>query len=228
MGTVDSKLAADLRDRLTLRRAVETGTYRGLTARSLASLFNSVVTIELSPLHHQRAIATLRDLPQIEALCGHSVELLAAIAGLDIPTLYFLDGHWSAGSTEGADDQCPVIEEIAAIGAGHPDDCMIIDDARLFTSAPQPPLDPRQWPTITEVFDAIRSHRPEHVVTVLKDQVIAAPRRAKSVIDAYGVRVHDTRCARLQARAMGVRGVALSIRATMRNRVGGKRHLPSP
>lgn len=33
MGTIDRRLAADLRDRLALGRAVETGTFRGATAR---------------------------------------------------------------------------------------------------------------------------------------------------------------------------------------------------
>lgn len=191
MGTIDLGLAADLRDRLELRRAVETGTFRGATARSLASLFDSVVTIELSPMLYKRATAALRDLPQVQTVCGHSAEALGAIAGVHIPTLYFLDGHWSGGATGGAEDECPVLAEIAAIGAGHPQDCLIVDDARLFTSAPLPPHDPAQWPTIVAVLDAIRSQWPEHLVTLLADQVVAVPALAKPAIDAYGARLND-------------------------------------
>ncbi|HEV3321665.1 MAG TPA: hypothetical protein VG147_05670 [Solirubrobacteraceae bacterium] len=212
MGTIDRRLAADLRNRLALGRAVETGTFRGVTARSLAAQFDSVVTIELSASLHEQASARLRDLPQVEAVHGDSVEVLDAIARCGIPTLFFLDGHWSGGNTEGVENECPVLEEIAAIGAGHPADCMIIDDARLFTASPPPPHDPEQWPTITEVFDAIRSQRPDHLVTLLADQVIAVPPQAKPVIDSYG--------ASIQGRRADVRSRALSMIAGMRSRAG--------
>ncbi len=191
MGTIDLRLAADLRDQVGVQRAIETGTYRGGTARALASVFASVITIELSRPLHERAVTRLRDVPQVRAMHGHSSEVLHGLVRSDIPTLYFLDGHWSGGSTEGADDECPVLDELAAIAAGHRDDCLVIDDARLFTSTPPPPHDPTHWPTIVEVFDAIRSQRPDHVVTLLSDQVIAVPQRAKPAIDAYGARLHD-------------------------------------
>jgi hypothetical protein len=190
MGTIDLRLATELRDKLGLRRAVETGTYRGLTARALASLFESVITIELSRPIHEQAATALRDLPNVEAVQGHSSDVLDGVTQQDTPTLYFLDGHWSGGDTAGSGDECPVLGELAAIGPGSHDDCLVIDDARLFTSAPPPPHDPAQWPTIVEVFDAIRSQRPHHAVTLLSDQVIAVPLRAKSVIDSYGTRVN--------------------------------------
>lgn len=191
MGTIDLQLATELRDQLGLERAIETGTYKGITARALSSVFGSVVTIELSRPLHERAVANLRDLPTVEAVHGHSAAVLQTLAGSDTPTLYFLDGHWSGGATEGSADECPVLDELAAIGAGNEDDCVVIDDARLFTSAPPPPHDPAQWPQIVEVFDAIRTHRPEHTVTLLSDQVIAVPQRARLVLDAYGRRVHE-------------------------------------
>lgn len=191
MGTIDLRLATELRDKLGLRRAVETGTYQGLTARALASLFESVITIELSRPIYERAANALRDLPNVEAVQGHSSDVLDRIVRQDTPTLYFLDGHWSGGNTAGSGDECPVLEELGAIGPGSQDDCLVIDDARLFTSAPPPPHDPAQWPTIVEVFDAIRSQRPRHMVTLLSDQVIAVPLRAKSVIDSYGTRVDE-------------------------------------
>lgn len=212
MGTIAPRLAADLRDQLGLRRAVETGTFRGITARALAAQFDSVITIELSASLHERATIGLRDLPQVETVLGNSVAALDAIAKSHLPTLYFLDGHWSGGDTEGVENECPVLEEIAAIGAGHPDDCMIVDDARLFTAAPPPPHNPAQWPTIVEIFDAIRSQRPDHSVTLLADQVIAVPRRAKPVIDSYGTNVH-TRRVTMPGRALGALG-------SIRSRVG--------
>jgi len=202
MGTIDLRLATELRDELGLKRAIETGTYRGLTARALAPVFGSVVTIELSRQVHERAARALGDLPNVEPIQGDSREVLAGIARAEMPTLYFLDGHWSGGATGGVGDECPLLGELAAIGSGHPQDCLVIDDARLFTSAPPPPHDPAQWPTITEVFDAIRSERPGHSVTLIDDQVLAVPRRAKPVIDAYGARAYE-RSADLPTRIRG-------------------------
>ena len=191
MGTVDPQLATALRDRLGLRRAVETGTYRGLTARVLAPLFERVITVELSRDLHARAAVALSEFPNVEAVQGHSPDVLSDIAAAHTPTLYFLDGHWSAGNTVGAENECPLLDELAAIGAGHPHDCLIIDDARLFTSAPPPPHDCAQWPTIEAIFDAVRLQRPQHMVTVLSDQVIAVPSSARCAIDEYGARVYD-------------------------------------
>src|SRR5437667_12277639 len=122
MGTIDLRLAAELHDELELRRAVETGTFRGETARALASLFDSVVTIELSKSLHKRAASALADLPNVEAIQGHSAEVLGKAVGLDTPTLYFLDGHWSGGKTEGSSDECPVLSEFRELGSGTQDE----------------------------------------------------------------------------------------------------------
>jgi hypothetical protein len=189
MGTVDFNFAADLRDHLGLQRAVETGTFRGVTARGLAGVFGSVVTIELNEDLHKRAEIALSDVPSVRPVQGNSVDRLGELTDSGIPTFYFLDGHWSGGVTSGADDQCPVLKEIEAMGPGHADDCIVIDDARLFTSAPPPPHNVEQWPTLLEVFDAIRARHADHLLTVLGDQIIGVPARARPVVDAYGLKL---------------------------------------
>jgi hypothetical protein len=200
MGSVDLAFATDLRDRLGLKRAVETGTFRGVTTRKLAGVFELVATIELSPELHRIAEVSLRDLPNVRVLHGHSAERLAELSDPDVATLYFLDGHWSGASTWGEDDECPVLRELAAIGAGHPNDCIVIDDAHLFASAPPPPHNVDQWPMLVDLIDAIRAHRPEHIVTVLGNQVIATPRRARPAVDDYGLRLQPKPRVRDRAR----------------------------
>lgn len=186
MGALPEQLAADLRDRLGLRRAIETGTYGGGGTRTLAGLFDAVVTIELSHELHERARANLADLGNVTLLEGDSGELLGPLAAERVPTLYWLDGHWSGGPTAGAESECPLLDEIAAIAAGHPDDCVLVDDARLFAAAPPPPHDPAQWPTLVEVVDALRAARPEHHVTLLHDLFVAVPAAAKDLVDEFG------------------------------------------
>lgn len=188
MGTVSRSLATQLRDALGLERGIETGTFAGDGSRILAEVFPSAATIEWSAEVHASAQQRLArfEFTNLRLIQGDSRRELGPLAGEGKPTLYFLDGHWSGGNTAGAEDECPVLEEVEAISPGHPDDCIVIDDARLFTASPAPPHDPAQWPTLLELIDALRAGRPEHSITVLHDQVIAVPMRAKPIIDAYG------------------------------------------
>jgi hypothetical protein len=188
MGTLPADLVADLQQRLGLARAVETGTFQGGGARRLAELFPAVVTIELSPEVQCDAAARLRDIPAVTSLLGDSREVLPEVVDPSLPTLYWLDGHWSGGLTGGKGMECPVLEEIAAIASGHADDCVLIDDARLFVAAPPPPHDPAQWPTLMEVFDALRAARADAHVTLLDDVIIAVPRSAKPAVDSFALR----------------------------------------
>ncbi len=153
------------------------GTFRGGMARRLASVFPDVVTIELSKDLHRSAELALRDTPRVRGLQGHSAQRLGQFTDPAIPTLYYLDGHWSGGTTGGAGDECPVLAELAAMGTGSPDDCVIVDDAHLFTSSPSPPHRSEQWPTLMEVIDAIRARHPSHLVTLLTTR--SWPRRCR-------------------------------------------------
>src|SRR5919108_706086 len=65
------------------------------------------------------------------------------------------------------------------------------EGARLFAGPPPPPHDPTHWPTLVDVIDAIRAARPDHHVTVLADQVIGVPGRAKPAVDHFGQRVTE-------------------------------------
>lgn len=188
MGVLPHQLARDLRDRLGLVRAIETGTYKGGSARILGSIFPEVVTIELDPALHTRAVKRLAGIPAITAVQGSSRDRLAPLVNRSRPTLYWLDGHWSGGGTAGEEDECPVLDELRAVAEGHPDDCVLIDDARLFLEPPPPPHKAEHWPTFDEIAAAIRSARPEHRVEVLHDIVVAVPPSAGDLVERFGRR----------------------------------------
>jgi hypothetical protein len=182
---VPQALSRDLRDRFGLVRAIETGTYRGQGSRLLAEVFPKVTTIEVVPQLADAAKAALAGLPQVDVIEGSSRDVLPTLVDAAQPTLYWLDGHWSGGVTGGENDQCPVLAEIAAIAPGHPDDCILVDDARLFLAPPPPPHALEQWPTYRDLEDAVTAIRPGHRVMVAHDVVIAVPAAATDIVRAF-------------------------------------------
>jgi hypothetical protein len=140
-----------------------------------------VVTVERSDEFYERARQVLEPLANVRQVKSHSGEALRSLDSREGGTLYWLDAHWSGGETAGSDDPCPLIAELDAIGAGDPNDCLLIDDAREFSS---PPDD--RWPTLVEVLDAVRRERSGHYVTVVHDLVLAVPESARDIVDAFG------------------------------------------
>ena len=128
---------------------------------------------------------------------GSSRYILPNLIDPSKPTLYWLDGHWSGGVTGGAEDECPVLAELSAIAGGHPDDCILIDDARMFLAPPPPPHRPEDWPRYREIEDAIAKARPEHTVIEAHDIVVAVPRLCRR--HGGGVRACETSSPRIRA-----------------------------
>jgi hypothetical protein len=186
-------LARDIKNRMSITRAVETGTYRGGSARALAEVFDQVVSIELSQELHEQARAGLSDVINVELLSGDSRELLRTLVTPNQPTFYWLDGHWSGGETAGIGSECPLLDELAAIADGHESDSIVIDDARFFTASPPPPHDPAQWPTLVQVIDALRQFGQSRFITLINDFVIAVPDDARSIIDEWARSETSTR-----------------------------------
>jgi hypothetical protein len=205
VGSIPLRATVALRDSLGLTRAVETGTFEGDGAYELSRVFASVVTIELSPELHNTAKARLAKTRNVALVLGDSREKLAELVQADVPTLYFLDGHWSDGFTSGADNQCPVLDELRALAGGHPRDCIVIDDAGFFLSAPPPPYDPASWPSLMDLLGALQAARPSHHIAIVKDQVYAVPTEGRPVVDALGQRSHQHSIRRRVRLALGDR-----------------------
>jgi hypothetical protein len=166
------ELVADLGRAHGISRAVETGTYRGDGAATLARHFRRVETIELSRRYALRA--KLRFLANGRVAVRHGDSALLLRPSTE-PTLYWLDGHWSGGDTAGAERECPVLDELRATSPGHDTDCYVIDDARLFVNPPPPPHDPGHWPTLDEIREVVAEIRPRHRVRVVGDVIVVEP-----------------------------------------------------
>jgi hypothetical protein len=134
---------------LDARTLVETGTYQGQTAAWAAWHFERVVTVEAAPELHREAATKYGALANVEFVLGDSRDVLTSlVSALVGPSLFWLDSHWSGGSTCGAFGECPLLDELDAIRASPHEHAILIDDARMFESAPPLPHDPAEWPSI--------------------------------------------------------------------------------
>ena len=164
---------------------VETGTFLGNTARWASQHFRQVFTIEFAEPIYQQALAAHGHVPQITLLFGHTREQLAALLPrLGAPAIFWLDAHWSDGATYGANDECPILDEIAIILGDQEQHFILIDDARLFLASPPQPHQATQWPDIAAVLRALDARGRRYTV-VLEDVIISAPAAAEAELRGY-------------------------------------------
>lgn len=186
--SMDAGLVAALRSCLSLSVFVETGTFRGDTLASLSSSFPELHSVELSPEYFAAAQKRFTAVPHVHLHHGDSPRVLAKLVPqiAEKSVLYFLDAHWCvAADTAGEASQCPLLEEIRAIGSLNAESLVIIDDARLFLAPPLAPHEISQWPDFQDVLDALRAASPSHRAMVLNDNIIFFPPSAGNVLRAY-------------------------------------------
>lgn len=148
--------------------AIETGTYLGSTSKILGECFSSCYSIERDPKLAIYAVKRLAKFPNIRVLQGSSRELLDnIIPANDIPVVFWLDAHFSAGVTAGSDDPCPLIAELETILSKRQSDntIVLIDDARGLTGS-------NGWPSLGQVCSNFTIKQWE--VVALDDVIIAS------------------------------------------------------
>ncbi|MDD8018876.1 MAG: hypothetical protein PHP42_10925 [Bacteroidota bacterium] len=167
---------------------VETGTFRGETTRWASKYFDTVFTIERAESIYNLHSAELSKLKGVKPLLGDSRTVLPKVVAeiKDRKSIFWLDGHWSGGETAGADDECPVLNELAIL-SGRKNDIILIDDARLFLSAPPQPHKPAEWPTIVEIIDAMSEREARPFIQIIDDIIFIIPDKEplKSILVKY-------------------------------------------
>lgn len=178
-----TELILQLRDRYELKDFIETGTFYGDTAAWASSHFDNVITIEFSREIYDQTLARHGNIQNITFLFGDSRYVLKTIVPkLTHPAIFWLDSHWSGGETYGENDECSLIEELRMINLSKYTHFIFIDDARLFTSPPPRPHLIKQWPSIGEVIDALKSGKHKYYIVLFEDVVIAVPEYAKELV----------------------------------------------
>lgn len=187
--SIDPELVQSLRKGLTLRTFVETGSYMGDTAAFVADKFEDVFTIEQSTPIYMKTANRLKQYSNVNALLGSSPEMLKALQPslTEDSVVYWLDAHWCGGETSKADGECPLLEELAAIGSLNAESVILIDDARYFISPPPNAHKASDWPNLDQVMSAFASMtKGTHRTWVINDVIIYAPITVAEHVVEYG------------------------------------------
>ncbi len=180
------ELILQLKARYDLRVFVETGTYYGDTAAWAASHFDSVTTIECSREIHQVAARRHGNMRNVNFILGDSRAVLRTIVPkMSSPAIFWIDSHWSGGQTYGANDECPLLDEIRAVQTGRCTHFVLIDDARLFASPPPRPHRLDKWPSIDQVIKALKSCDDRYYIVLIEDVIVAVPSYATPLVASY-------------------------------------------
>lgn len=167
---------------------VETGTAGGASVFFASNIFKKCYTIELidervrnmifpDNVKSYGGVSSIDMLPNIiDDICIEENSKKEYI-------LFWLDAHYSDSVPNETDiKECPVMEELNIISK-YQNSIIIIDDARLFLGSPPYPLDPRDWPSISEIFVYLNDKFPQHYSTIIDDYVVSVPLEFKATID---------------------------------------------
>lgn len=139
---------------------VETGTYLGETIMKMEPFFKRLYTVEIKQEFYLNAIKKYKGNKITFYYGDSSRELKNICEKIDNPTLFFLDGHWSAGNTGKGEKDCPLYEELHNIIKYCQPKCIImIDDIRLFGKGPNIGNEICNWEAINvnTVLDIVKS-----------------------------------------------------------------------
>jgi hypothetical protein len=167
---------------------VETGTFQGDTVAEVATLFDEIHTVELSEELYQQAQARFADQQHIHVYQGDSPQFLSEIRGRfsGQGVLYWLDAHWCvAEGTAGQISQCPLLQELAALGQIDTQTTLLIDDARLYLCPPPDPHEVSQWPSWQEIITALQQLSSQHETMVVNDVIAYYPAAAREAMQRY-------------------------------------------
>lgn len=169
--TIKQKVLREHAQKYGLKVMVETGTYLGDMVEAMRPDFDQIYSIELSHDLYEKAKMRFKGVKKVELIQGDSgVELGKLMSRINQATLFWLDGHYSAGITAKGEKDTPIFEELrhilGAVNRGH---VIIIDDARSFGKVPA-------YPSIEELFDFVKSKRDSVDIIVRDDSIQITPK----------------------------------------------------
>lgn len=115
-----------------LKVVIETGTYCGSGAINLSHHFEVVHTIELSQAWYSHTSSILNAYNNVYCHFGDSACVLETLINkFQFPIAFYLDAHYSGGTTAFGLEEVPIFRELEVIKKRTYSDLIIIDDFRL-------------------------------------------------------------------------------------------------
>lgn len=150
---------------------IESGTFLGNTVKNTCNYFESIYSVELSPELYQKAIERFKNNKHVSILEGSSDIVFTKL----FPTLnknkritFWLDGHYSGGSTALGTKTTPIVEELIAIkNAGITNSIIMVDDIRCFV------FRDNDFPTVPGLKQLILDINPAYQFYIYGDTAIA-------------------------------------------------------
>ncbi len=156
----------EYKQKFNLSTLVETGTFQGEMVEAQRKNFDQIYTIELSPDYYQKAVEKFKRFKHIHIIEGDSsVKLKEVTKILKEPALFWLDGHYSGGSTAKGELNCPIYGELDTVFSSTIDHVLVIDDAKDFNGT-------EDYPTIDALNKYVISKRPHYKMDV-RDNIIS-------------------------------------------------------
>lgn len=157
--------------RYQLKQFIETGTHIGDTVANVAQdAAIQCTSIELADGYYTAATSRFAAYTNVKLLHGDSGALLpSCVVALHEPALFWLDGHYSGGTTAKGDVETPISAELHAIlNSPIKSHVILIDDARCFNGS-------ADYPFIDELLKIVREHS-DYRVEVSADIIRLTPK----------------------------------------------------
>lgn len=186
--SIDTRLVECLQRALPISVFLETGTFEGEAIARVRDLFDEIHSIELSDHYFAQAEDRFAGDARVRLYHGESSHVLGSLKPLleAKAVLYWLDAHWCvADETAEARSQCPLLEELAALGRLNAQSVLLIDDARLFLATPPEPHESSDWPRFQEVLERLRTLSRSHEIMVINDVIVFFPETAREAVSDF-------------------------------------------
>lgn len=165
---VKQKMIEEYTQRFNPSTLVETGTFLGDMVFSQKKNFKKIISIELQPEFYNNAKLIFKKDKNIDLIPGDSGEILKSLAKkneFNVPCLFWLDGHYSAGNTAKGNKETPIWEELNAILDTRQNHILLIDDARCFIGR-------NDYPAVEELKQYVNDKFPESSISIMNDIII--------------------------------------------------------